>query len=76
MPAAANLYTFDEALQSEAYRIGQEAIIKTLEGKVYAHGKVSLAGCFCINAATCTYRLRETPLRHPNPLSYTHTAGQ
>lgn len=39
--AAPDVYIFDEAMQSQAYNIGQEAIIKTLEGKTYQHGKVS-----------------------------------
>lgn len=33
-------YEFDAALQEQAIRVGQESILKLLEGKTYQHGKV------------------------------------
>lgn len=34
-------YDFDAPMQEQAQRVGQEAILKLLEGKTYQHGKVS-----------------------------------
>lgn len=37
-------YEFDAALQEQAIRVGQESILKLLEGKTYQHGKVRGSG--------------------------------
>jgi hypothetical protein len=63
---------FDQEFQEESLKVAQDAVVRTLDGKAYQHGKVC-----CCGAAFNRLELIEVTMTHQYPshgvMSFEHT---